>query len=381
MPRVYIKKADSYENIRPVVAALLDSCGADELLKSAKTVAVKPNLLMRAKPESATTTHPAFVKAVVLELKARGARDILVGDSPSGPFGAARINDIYKTAGLLEFEQIDGVRLLRDYTTSRRRYEFGVLKGELDVVNELADADALVNLAKFKTHSLTGLTLGVKNLFGCVPGLIKAEMHGRLSDKTDFCDMLCCLARLIAPALTLVDGVVAMQGDGPSGGKAVSLGLAAASRDVFLLDAALAHMVGFSAEDAFTLGSSVKLGLAPRDVDALDVADETGLFAQPLASFEKPRSAANVMITGRLPRAIHRPVNAVLKNMSARPVIRKKDCIGCGRCAEICPKRVITINARRKAVIDKSGCIRCFCCHEVCPEKAIDIRRSAFWGI
>ena len=175
------------------------------------------------------------------------------------------------------------------------------------------------------------------------------------------------------PAISLVDAVVGMEGDGPSGGVPRAFGFVAASEDPFLLDRVMCHVLGLLPTDALTVDASIRMGLAPLDVSKLEVDDETGLFASPLSDLVLPRSKG-VSFLERIPHIFKftRPVFERL--FAAKPVIKADSCIGCGRCEEACPRRAIAIKDG-KAVIDRKECILCFCCHEVCPQRAIDIKK------
>ena len=92
--------------------------------------------------------------------------------------------------------------------------------------------------------------------------------------------------------------------------------------------------------------------------------------------FKRARSS-DVDFLARVPKAF-RPL--AKKIATPYPRIRRKSCVGCGKCAESCPQHTIAVRGG-KAQIDYSKCIRCFCCHEMCPKHVIDIRRFSIFNL
>ena len=248
----------------------------------------------------------------------------------------------------------------------------------VDICRPVAEADLVVSVCKLKTHSMTTLSGGVKNLFGCIPGLQKPELHLRFPEKADFGEMLVDLALTVKPALTIVDAVVGMEGDGPSGGSPRKLGFLAACQNPFLLDLALCRIIGVTPESVPTIAASQRRGLCPESADALSFAGEVQ-FARPVPGFVPPH-AKSVDFLSHTPRLLRPAVSRLWDHLTPRPVIRRKDCVGCGRCAESCPAHTITI-VSGKAQIRYDRCIHCYCCHEMCPVRAIDIRRTRFFDL
>lgn len=342
-------------------------------IASDKTVLVKVNALMKARPDEAVTTHPAVVSAVIEELKALGAKRIILADSPSGAFGRSRLAGIYESAGFAALEG-EGVSLYRGdeaVTVSGS----GAAR-ELEILKCIAEADIKIGVGKLKTHALMGITGAVKLWFGAVPGIKKTELHCRFPDKDDFADMLCSLYNAISPDFSVIDAVEGMEGNGPSGGEKRAFGFVAGGADGFWLDRALCHMLGLAPGLALTVKSSIANGLAPADAGDIAAEGESALMSTPLADLRLPDTFTGAALPsedGALARRF--------KDMLApRPRIRKKDCVGCGACAEICPRRAIEI-VNGTAKINNKNCMRCFCCHEVCPQRAIDISANLIFRV
>ena len=343
--------------------------GAEKLSRETK-VTIKPNLLMARSPEQATTTHPAVVAAVVAALRRRGVEDITVADSPGGPYTAAALGRIYRACGM---EGIEGVRLNLDTAWGSRKAKEGSLAEEFHLIRPILEADVVISVGKLKTHGMTTLSGGVKNLFGCVPGLQKPELHYRYPTLDAFCQMLVDLAETVSPDLTIVDAVTAMEGNGPSGGSPRQVGLLAGSTSPFVLDLMLADLIGLRVEDVATLRHSLRRGLIPKTASELQI---DGDEYKQISDFQMPDSKA-LDFSDHMPLPVRPLIRWLRRRVTPRPVIRTARCVGCGKCAESCPAHTIAVR-EGKAVIDYSRCISCFCCHEMCPVRAIEMGRK--WG-
>jgi len=340
--------------------------GLERLLRPGMTVALKPNLLMKRKPEEATTTHPALAAAVAEALRRRGITRIVLADSPGGPYTRGALSSIYDTCGMTAAGERAGFSVNLETGHGERDCPGGVLCRSFSLIDPVLQADLVINLCKLKTHCMTTLSGGVKNLFGCVPGLMKPELHCRFPERKDFCEMLVDLCETVRPAVTFCDAVVSMEGDGPSGGSPVRTGYTFCSESPYALDSLLCRFGGFDEDGVETLAAAKRRGLWQ---EPEPVGDE--VVPHPL---KMPQSKA-VDFTGQVPAFLRPAAKYLMEHAAApRPVIRKKECVGCGKCAESCPAKAISLEGH-KASIRAKDCIRCFCCHEMCPVKAIRIRR------
>lgn len=354
-------------SLREAVAFHFDALGVEKDLRPGMRVVLKPNLLAARRPEQAVTTDPDLVQAVADWLRERGIEDITLADSPGGPYNELRLRSVY-AAG--KMDTVTGVKLNYDTGSAQVDQPRGKICRRFPVIDPVTRADYLINLPKVKTHGMTVVSLGVKNLFGVVPGLEKPALHCRFPGWEEFAGMLLDLADLISPSVTLVDGLVAMEGDGPAGGDPRELGYTFAGRDLYTLDWFLAGRV---------------MGLEPESIPMLRQARERGwveetpdLAGDPLEAippFRRPKTQS-ADFTGYIPGFLRKPARAVTDRLfRPRPRVVEGKCVGCGRCAESCPQHIIDIRDG-KAKIDRKGCISCFCCQEMCPAKAIVSRRG-----
>lgn len=231
--------------------------GLGSLVKPGDRVLLKPNLLTGSRPTRECTTHPALVYAVTQLVQAAGGKPFL-GDSPA--FGSAR--GVAKANGLLPLAAELGLPII-DFSGDRYACdnpEFDHLR----LSKEAMDADVVINLPKVKSHSQLTVTLGVKNLFGCVPGKMKAWWHMEAGqDVQRFGTMLVETARLINPDLTIIDGIVGHEGNGPSNGEPRQLGVLGAATNVFALDRAMVAILGVDPVTVPTVHQSIRLGVCP----------------------------------------------------------------------------------------------------------------------
>ncbi len=263
-PIVSLLKAGTYEVavLQQRLIALLEPMGGmAQFVKPGDRVLLKPNLLTRSRPTKGCTTRPEIVYCVAKMVQAAGGEPFL-GDSPA--FGSAK--GVAEANGLMAWANKAGVPVVEMHG---QRYP--IAGDEFDsflLSKEAMEADVVINLPKLKSHVQLTMSMGVKNLFGCVPGKMKAWWHMEAGkDAQRFGTMLVETARAISPELTIIDGIVGQEGNGPVNGEPRELGILGASDNVFALDRAIAEILGIDPQTVPTLAQSIRLGLCPEIVE------------------------------------------------------------------------------------------------------------------
>lgn len=378
MSQISLLETSAYDPLllRASVESHFDNLGV--CIPADAHVVIKPNLIMRCTPERAATPHPLLLEALLACLRDRGVRRITIADSPGGLYTPGILRGVYMQTGFWDAAEKYGAVCNTQAGSRERSRKENKLCHTFDIIDPVLEADCLISLCKLKTHCMMTFTCGVKNLFGCIPGLLKPQMHYRFPEEDRFAQMLVDLAETVRPDLTLVDGVVGMEGDGPTGGKPHPLGVTAAARydGLYDLDLVLAHMIGISPAQAPTIREAMERGLCAGLPGQAAILGDTALAGR-TEPFRLPKGK-ELDFSANLPAPLGGLVRRMKPRLAPRPVVRRPDCIGCGKCAETCPAHVITMEGH-KAEIHAEHCIRCFCCHELCPEKAIGIKAPSFF--
>lgn len=351
--------------------------GWETFIKPGERILLKPNLLNRADPEKAVTTHPAVFEAVIQNLKDKGFSQLSYGDSPGHPGGPEKTAEI---CGLKEVADRQGIPMA-DFTHSQTvEYIRGRTSRKFEICQGVLDSDGIINLCKMKTHQLERITGGVKNLFGCVYGMNKGAAHAKYPDAESFAQMLIDLNLLLNARLHIMDGIVAMEGNGPASGTPVKMNVILVSDDPVALDATFCRLVDLDPSKIPTVFYGAIFGLGhwkEGDIEILGV-DDLADYCNP--RFDVMRDKSHGGIWAYLDK---------LKFLARKPVILKDKCIRCGACVTACPlddKAVDfpikegsvkgKIEGKEVPVYNYKKCIRCYCCQEMCPEKAIIVKRK-----
>jgi uncharacterized protein (DUF362 family)/Pyruvate/2-oxoacid:ferredoxin oxidoreductase delta subunit len=333
--------------------------GIQTFVRKDNHVLLKPNLLYGKSPEKAVTTHPSILRGMIQIVREAGGVPF-IGDSPS-------VGSLMKTAEKAGVKAVADemkcplVEFNKPVLPPKRK---GKIFKQLEIDQRVLEVDVIINLPKFKTHSLTLLTLGVKNLFGCIPGPRKALWHLKAGeDRKTFAQILVDVYQIIHPSLTILDGIVGMEGNGPNSGRPIPIGLILASGDPLSLDQIVCDLLGISRESLLTNRVAFEQGMGK---DKIDVFGERAKDVK-ISGFQFPTlSQPDWNLPGFLGKA--------LKNaLTSKPMIEEEVCNACDRCAEICPPKALARKGK-DLVFDYEQCIRCFCCLEVCPEGAISIK-------
>jgi ferredoxin len=235
------------------------------------------------------------------------------------------------------------------------------------IAKSAIDSDVVISLAKFKTHGLTLFTGGLKNTFGVIPGFGKGEMHKRFPNPSAFSDRLVDVFSLVKPAITVMDGVIGMEGNGPSSGSPREFGFIAASEDAVSLDSVCSWIMGFDPSEIATTTIAARRGIGEDDLSAIEIKGiPRERFRQP--DVKLPSNRGIRLIPPFIARALG-------KFIWTRPRANPDLCDSCGLCVKSCPVSCIELAAGIPD-IEYSDCINCLCCNEICPQGAMEIEMS-----
>ncbi len=363
-PRVCIARVTTYEPaaideaVRTVLAPM---GGIAAFVVPGTRVILKPNFLMPSAPERAICTHPEILRAVARLVRAGGAAVVEATDSP----GVASASRCARRLGL----DNDDPFVVRDADAGLDAAPPGAPFHRVRLIRRLLDTDLVINLPKAKTHGQMVMTAAVKNSFGAVVGMEKAQWHFRAGKHpADFARLLLHVHALVAPRLSILDAVVGMEGNGPSAGDPRPLGFLLASTNAHALDAVLARIWGLEPRRIPTLEVARDLGLLPSVGDIHVVgADPDALRPRPAWRLARPAPLQGLGGPAWLSAFLERLV-------AVRPEIDRGECVACGECARVCAAHAIALQpAGPPVTIDRERCIACFCCQEMCPEGAIRV--------
>jgi len=348
--------------------------GVTQFVRPEEKILLKPNLLARALPQKAITTHPAVFSAVCRALTEAGCTHLSYGDSPGSP--TTTPDKAAEGAGIAEAAAEFGLKKA-DFSTGsvvpfpggRTAHSFYLCKG-------VQEADALINICKMKTHALERVTGAVKNLYGCVTGVNKAAGHAAYPNSEVFADMLVDLNRCIKPRLHIMDGVVAMEGNGPTSGTPTPMNVLLFSDDPVALDAVFCALIHLDAAAVPTCVYGQQQGLGLMEDKHITVRTPDGDLTLPDVREKFGRDDFDVY-RGTLAKGLLSKVMPLLPFLQHRPKADMKKCIACGVCEEACPveEKAVHSGKGHKAKYDYRKCIRCYCCQEMCPVKAIEVYR------
>lgn len=366
---VAVSQCEEYKskNIKKSLNQLLKVFGGlEKFVKPGDRVVIKPNMLLGKDADQAVTTNPKLIKELIKKLKEIDC-DVIIGDSPGGPFNEYRLKNIYKKTGFLKIAEEENIKLNYNTESTKITFEDGFLVKSFEIADFIKDADLIINMPKLKTHSFMRYTGAVKNNFGCIPGMKKAEYHLRMPEAENFALMLVDLARLINPQLNIMDAVYGMEGAGPSAGEKRNFGYLLASTSCFALDIAGSYLFNIKEKKVPTINQASQKGL----IGSFDELKLYGDKLTPAKNTKVPKiNKSDTRNVNDLPLFLAKIVNKLLK---PRPVFDEEKCVKCGDCAANCPSEAIELSDYPEVDLDE--CIRCFCCQELCSYQAVEIKK------
>jgi uncharacterized protein (DUF362 family)/Pyruvate/2-oxoacid:ferredoxin oxidoreductase delta subunit len=346
----------NYDQLQPVFFEIMETLAGDKI-KPGNHVLIKPNMLCAAQPEDAVITHPLIVKAAAEYVLQKGARPY-VSDSPAlGSF-----EHILKVNGTKN--ALDGLNVPCFPFKGTRKVDIGKPYGSIDIAQDALEADVIINLPKLKTHSQMLLTLGVKNMFGCITGFKKSQWHMRAGvDKMAFARLLVAIYQAVLPTVSILDGILALEGEGPGKrGKPREIGILMGSCNAFALDMAVCKMIGINYESVPVL----KIAAA----DNLTASSEINGVLPQVRNFQLPDTEE--VVFG--PRILQ---NFLRRHTLPLPICDERLCQFCTKCWTICPAQAILPREEKRIEFEYGKCIRCYCCIEICTHGALHSKETA----
>ncbi|MDY0261768.1 DUF362 domain-containing protein [Syntrophotalea acetylenica] len=365
-PRVALTAAADYrrETVAEAIGILVEHLGGmGAFIRPGQRVLIKPNMLAGKPPDSAVTTHPEVVRAVIL-LAQKAGGIVSVGDSP----GIGAPAQVARHCGIMDVIEETGA-VFAPFQDSVAIGAVGRTFHKLELARDVVDAEVIINLPKLKTHGMMGLTCGVKNLFGAVVGMRKPALHLQAgADKGLFALMLLELAEHIRPCLTIVDAIVGMEGNGPGSGDPVAIGALLAGTDPLAVDTVATRLVGMTPDQVWTQRMAQRTG---RPGSRLEDIECCGSALEKLA-VPPLRPAPSADVAWGLPCWMR---SALKHSLSSWPYADMQRCRRCGLCVKHCPPGAMKLDHNRLR-IDYRRCIGCFCCQELCPYGALLTRQG-----
>lgn len=355
---VFIDKCEDYKNVEKTIESAFKSLGGvDNFVEKGEKILLNPNLLKGSAPENAVTTHPDFIKAIINILEKRDV-DIIVGDSPAGRMTEKKLKKKYRQSGWLDIEYDTSANLNYNLDMINKKLNDGKVKKSFNLMKIVEEVDGIINIPKLKTHTLTIFSGAVKNQYGLVHGLTKAAYHGKFQKLNQFSRMLLDVNDLVKTRISIMDGLLAMEGNGPSGGDPVNLNSVIASPDPVACDWVACKLAGIPPQKVATLTES--------DIDD----DQIEYTNRKPSTFDKEIDHPS---GGKSPARIPEWMTGLLANFYLdRPILHKDSCVKCWECEDVCPEDAIS----RKSYGPKISwwsCIRCYCCTEACPNEALKV--------
>ena len=369
MGKVYICKCVNYEekNVNKAMKDLLSSFCVLKKLKKGTKVVIKANLVSAMSPEKSATVHPELLKYLTKFLQDKGCQ-VTIGDSPGGIYNKAVLNHVYNVTKMTE----TGANLNDDFSVKKAVFNEAKVLKTFDYTGYLDNADVIINFCKLKSHAMMKMSCAVKNLFGTIPGTTKPEYHYRFPNHSDFANMLIDLNEYFKPIINIVDAIVGMDGNGPTMGNPKQIGCILASENPYELDYICSKIIGVEANEVETIKQSIERKLCIPD--KIELNDDLNKFL--VKDFEVKKGRNSIAFRendkGLINKIISFGGNKIFTN---KPYCHQKKCIGCSKCANICPAHAITME-KGKPKIDRSKCIKCYCCQEFCPVGAMRVKTS-----
>ena len=353
MPKVLVMDS-TYENVDQALDRIFEEFPIDV---EGKSVLVKPNILGPYEIERHLNTAPEVVRALVKRLKSSGG-NVTVADNP-GARGYGAVEKSTRVSGIMEAS----MGTFENISTDIETVELPGSGVSVNISKKVREADLLISVPKFKTHVFTVISGAIKNSFGFIIGGEKTRLHRDVPGYRVFSQMLVDVYRLRIPDLVIMDAVVGMQGNGPSGKSLYPVGKILASDDGVSLDSVMTHMMGAKPSRIAMLEYAHSEGLGEVDLSRIDILGDAG----ELKGFRVPLRNVAQLLPGIVFEKFYPQFD------SPRFLVDFEQCSTCGQCRDVCPAGAITLEDKHP-VYDYTKCIACYCCMELCSEQAIEVK-------
>ena len=363
MSKVSIVRCPDYSDTKRALAEALDLLGGlENIIQSGDRVLIKPNILSASPPERAATTHPSVVASMCEFVLQAGGKPI-VGDGAgiSRPGATAKA---LKASGIEEAAIRAGAKVVNFETAGFTLVDVPdpLQFQKLYIANPILEADIVISLPKLKTHELTYYTGAVKNFFGVLPLKCRKEIH--LLGKRDlFGEAVADIYSIVRPSFAVMDGVIGMEGNGPSHGKPINSGVILASQDCISLDIVAAELIGFDPLKIPTTAGVLKKGFANQC---------PVIVGTPLKEVKMKFKQSS----GGISTAPSFLTRSLGKYFTIYPQINQEKCTHCGACYLNCSPHAVERLEKGGFRINQDKCILCYCCRELCPNNAVEIKKS-----
>ncbi len=359
------------DEVFAAVRSGIDLLGSSDAFTAAnEQILLKPNVLAGDPPDRCVCTHPAILKAVGRVFQST-TPSLSYGDSAAHGDSLPNLT----TAGLTTVAEEIGLKVADFDRGQQVDFPDSPQAKRFLIANGVRAADGIVSLSKLKTHMVTRMTGAVKNLYGCIPGQTKRRYHFTYPNAFAFSQMLVALNLMLKPKVRLhiMDGVMAMEGNGPRNGDPVHIGVLLFSTDPVALDTVMCNLIELNPMRVPTSGSGGRWGLGTYKMEEIDVVGDSLSAARPGGFIVRRGPVRDLSPQGIL---------SIIDNLIAqRPVLNTRRCVRCGQCVEACPVQPKALDwhdgdKKQPPTYKYIRCIRCYCCQEICPEGAISVKHT-----
>ncbi|MDI6734989.1 MAG: DUF362 domain-containing protein [bacterium] len=332
--------------------------GLGNIVRKGNKVLLKPNIAGPFPPEQGATTHPSVIKAMIQLVKEAGGIPV-VGDGPGTILPAFEISGIIKVADEEGIEVIpfnkNGFEMVK--------IPMGEQLKEIYFSKDVLKKDIVISIPKLKTHALVYYTGAIKNMFGAILPDSRKKTH-RIDDVELFSKALVDIFTIRKPDLAIMDGIVGMEGVGPTHGPVKKIGVIISSTDSVAIDAVSSSVIGYDPMDIPTIRNAYMRKLGAGRLEQIEILGEQ--IKEVRIDFK------------RVPILKGRDKRRFMRLALGHLIVDTNKCKKCKICVEHCPSEAIRLIPY--PTIDQKICVYCYCCFELCPEGAVIFDEKSMLG-